>query len=65
MKLIEIVVAPTGEARVQTKGFVGSECRQSSEFLERALGSRVSEALTAEFHQTQSTQQQVTEGGAA
>ncbi len=64
MKLIEIIVAPTGETRVQTKGFAGADCRQASEFLERALGSRVSETLTAEFHQTESTQQHVSEGGA-
>jgi hypothetical protein len=63
MKLIEIVVAPTGKTRVQTKGFAGADCRQASEFLERALGSRVNETLTAEFHQTQTTQQPVTEGG--
>lgn len=64
MKIIEIVVTPTGETRVETKGFAGSDCRQASEFLERALGSRVGERLTTEFHQQQATQQHVTEGGA-
>ena len=51
MKLIEITVSPTGQTSVQTKGFVGGECREASKFLEEALGQRVSETLTAEFHQ--------------
>lgn len=52
-KSIEIVVSPTGETRVETKGFTGAECRQASAFIEKALGSRVSERQTAEFHQQQ------------
>ena len=56
MKLIEITVSPTGQTSVQTKGFVGGECRDASRFIEEALGQRVSETLTAEFHQA--TQQQ-------
>ena len=56
-KTIEIVVSPTGQTQVQTKGFVGSECRQASQFIEQALGKRTQEQLTAEFHQ-QSGQQQ-------
>ncbi len=55
-KTIEIVVSPTGQTQVQTKGFVGSQCRQASQFIEQALGQRTSEQLTAEFHQ-QSSQQ--------
>ena len=34
MKCIEIIVSPTGETRLETKGFVGSECLQASQFLE-------------------------------
>ena len=52
MKLIEITVSPTGQTNVQTMGFVGGECRDASRFVEEALGQRVSESLTAEFHQT-------------
>ena len=48
---IEIVVSPTGQTQVQTKGFVGSECRQASQFIEQALGKQTQEELTAEFHQ--------------
>lgn len=62
MKTIEIVVSPTGETRVETKGFAGSDCRQASEFIERALGSRVGERLTTEFYQQQATQQMAKEG---
>ena len=56
-KTIEIVVTPTGQTQVQTRGFVGSECRQASQFIEQALGQRTSEQLTAEFHQQASQQQ--------
>ena len=51
MKTVEIVVSPQGETRVETKGFGGNECRQASEFIEKALGQRTGERLTAEFHQ--------------
>jgi hypothetical protein len=58
MKTINIIVAPTGESTVETKGFTGSSCRAASQFIEQALGQRTGEQLTAEFHQTQSVQQQ-------
>ncbi len=48
---IEITVSPTGETKIQTQGFAGNGCREASQFLEHALGQRVSETLTAEFHQ--------------
>jgi Protein of unknown function (DUF2997) len=52
-KLIMITVGPTGEAKVETRGFAGGECREASRFLEQALGRRTAEALTAEYHQGQ------------
>ena len=55
MPQIEIIVSPHGEARLQTTGFSGAMCRDASRFLERALGQSVSEQLTAEFHQQNST----------
>ena len=58
-KIIEITVSPTGQTDVQTKGFVGGDCRDASRFIEEALGQRVSETLTAEFHQTAQQQQAV------
>ena len=51
MKTIEITVGPTGETKVETKGFQGAECRQASRFIEVALGQRTAERLTAEFYQ--------------
>ena len=66
-KTIEIVVTPTGHTHVQTRGFIGSECRAASQFIEQALGKRTQEQLTAEFHQQasqqQSNQQRHSKGG--
>jgi hypothetical protein len=55
-KIIEIIVSPTGEAKIETKGFAGSSCRDASKFLEEALGQRASEQTTAEFHSQQANQ---------
>ena len=57
MKTIEIIVSPTGQTQVETKGYAGSGCRQASEFLEQALGQRTTEQLTSEFHQVQTESQ--------
>jgi hypothetical protein len=54
---IEILITPEGKATVQTVGFVGESCRQASRFLEEALGPRLAENLTAEFHQELPAQQ--------
>ena len=42
MRIIEIIVSPTGQSQVQTRGFRGSDCRQASRFLEQALVQRTS-----------------------
>ncbi|WP_165253504.1 DUF2997 domain-containing protein [Paludisphaera soli] len=52
-KVVEITVSPGGETTVRTRGFAGSECREASRFVERALGRRTAESLTPEFHQDQ------------
>ena len=57
MKIIEIIVDPTGRTKVETKGFTGGECREASRFVEQALGARLSETLTAAFHQEQQVDQ--------
>ena len=57
-KTIEIIVSPDGQSRVETKGFVGSDCRVASKFIERALGKQTGEQLTAEFHSGVSTREQ-------
>jgi hypothetical protein len=63
LKTIEILVSPKGETTVTTKGFAGSSCRDASKFLETALGQRIAEQLTPEFHHAaavEQTQQQRT-----
>jgi hypothetical protein len=49
-KIIEVIVSPTGETNIETKGFTGSSCRDASRFIEKALGHTAGEQLTAEFH---------------
>ena len=60
-KLIEILVSPTGEATVQTKGYLGDACVPASRWLEQALGLATQETKTAEFYQSQPVQQEVHE----
>jgi hypothetical protein len=55
---IEIIVSPTGETTVQTKGVTGSACRNASRFIEQALGQKTGERFTSEFYQVQSVEQQ-------
>ena len=57
MKIIEIVVSPTGQTQVETKGFNGSGCRDASRFIEEALGKRTDEKLTGEFYAETSVDQ--------
>jgi hypothetical protein len=57
MKTIEIVIDPTGKTTVTTQGFAGDSCREASKFLEQALGQRIREDITAEFHQAQPVRQ--------
>ena len=61
-KTIEIIVAPNGQTRVETKGFVGGDCRQASQFIERALGQQTDELLKSEFYQVSNLNQHVKEG---
>ena len=53
MKTIEVIITPTGETKIETKGFSGSECKQASQF----LGQNVGEQHTPEYHQIHSVQQ--------
>jgi len=64
-QLIEVVISPTGETHVETKGFVGSSCRQASQFLEQALGAKLGEKLTAEFYHQEPAQNRIQQGGAS
>ncbi len=59
MKTIEIIIAPNGQTKVETKGFEGSECREASRLIEQALGQQMDEVLKSEFHQSASTQHHI------
>ena len=61
-KIIEIIVAPTGETKIETKGFSGAECRDASKFIEEALGQGTNEKLTGEFYAENSVRQQNQQG---
>ena len=62
-RIIEIIVTAKGETTVTTRGFSGANCRDASRSLEEALGQRIGEQLTAEFHQTQAAEQQLRQQG--
>jgi DUF2997 family protein len=64
-QIIEVVISPQGESRVETKGFVGSCCRQASHFLEQALGLPGHEQVTAEFYQQETAANHIRQGGAS
>ncbi len=58
-RVIEVVVSPTGETTLQTKGYAGADCLRASAFLEQALGVVADDRKTVEFHQEQPAEQQV------
>jgi len=60
--IIEIIVSPTGQTRLETKGFAGASCRAASAFLEEALGQRQCERFTSEFFAQTDQQQRLHEG---
>ena len=62
-QIIEVIVSPTGQTRVQTKGFSGASCREASKSLEEALGHSIHEQLTAEFYQSATTENRVEQKG--
>jgi hypothetical protein len=54
VKIIEIIVLPSGQTRLETKGFAGTGCREASRFVEATLGQLIAEERTAEFYRTAS-----------
>ena len=62
IKTIEIVISPTGQSTVTTKGFTGSSCREASRIIEQALGKKTEETLTPEFYATTTQPVQQTAG---
>jgi hypothetical protein len=51
-RIIEVIVSPTGETTLQTKGYAGADCFQASQFLEQALGVKTSDRPSTEFYAT-------------
>jgi Protein of unknown function (DUF2997) len=61
---IEIIVSPTGQTKIETKGFAGSSCRDASRFLEEALGVKTEDRPTVEFYSQVADERQIArEGG--
>ena len=52
-RTIEVLILPTGEIRLQTKGFTGSSCQTASRDLELALGLPTHDQRTPEYFQTE------------
>ena len=57
-RTIQLIISPQGETRLETRGFLGNQCRRASRLLEEALGQRTREQRTAEFYQAPATQVQ-------
>ena len=51
MKQIQLLISPSGEVRLESQGFSGPACQEASRFLLQALGQKLSEKLTSEYHQ--------------
>jgi len=49
-RVIEVLISPTGETKIETRGFAGPGCQQATRALEGALGLKQSETLTVEYH---------------
>jgi hypothetical protein len=61
---IEVIISPSGETKIETKGFAGSSCQQASQFLEQSLGAKLTDKPTADFYQESATHQTVQQGDA-
>jgi hypothetical protein len=58
-RIIEVTVSPTGETKIQTRGYAGSDCLQASKFLEDALGVTTSVSNTSEYYEVANDEQHV------
>jgi hypothetical protein len=48
---IEILIHPSGSIQIDAIGFSGSDCEQSTAFLEQALGTITTKQRKPEYHQ--------------
>jgi hypothetical protein len=58
-RIIEVVVSPTGETTVQTKGYSGGDCLNASQWLEKALGITTTDRKTTEYYGTVPLEQEI------
>lgn len=56
-KIIQVVVSPAGETKIETSGFTGSSCQDATRALEQALGAKTAETLTGEYYAATDEQQ--------
>ena len=63
MKTMEILVSPQGATTITTKGYTGQSCKDATRELEKALGTVVAEAKTAEYYQTAKSVNHLRAGG--
>jgi len=49
MTSIIMIILPDGKAKIETNGFIGSSCREASQFIEQALGQCAGETLKPEY----------------
>lgn len=61
-KIIEVTVLPSGETKLETRGFTGGDCKEASRAIEQALGISTQEKLTTEFYQSAQTTPKLHEG---
>jgi hypothetical protein len=59
MRTIEVLIAPTGEATLQTRGYTGADCLRASKWLERSLGIATADQKTPEYFQAEQGSQQL------
>ena len=50
-RCIEIVIAPSGEVKIDAVGFKGADCEKATAFLEQTLGIQRNSVRKPEFHQ--------------
>lgn len=50
-RTIEIIIAPSGEIKIDAIGFKGADCEQATKFLEEALGVVSQKTKKPEYHQ--------------
>lgn len=49
-RTIEIIIGLDGSSRIESKGFAGRSCLDSTRFLEEALGVKSKDERTPEFY---------------